>query len=285
MADQQNQQKNDAVSPEVSSDAEKGGRHIKQTKRKIPKAVFIVSIIAIILILALIIWKILDIYLTEPTPTDAFVKTTTAAQTTDSRPENPIDFAALQEINNDVYAWLRIPGDDGKFLVDQPILQSDTEHDEYYLVHDYKKSYTSAGSIFTQKMNSKDFSDPVTVMYGHNTHDEMFKGLYNYDDPDYMEEHKYFYIYTPTRRLTYEIFAAYVYDDRHIMNSFDFSDEKQLQEYIDSAKHPKNTRQNVREDVEVTTSSKIVTMSTCVRNTPQCRYLVQGVLIKDEPTR
>ena len=42
-----------------------------------------------------------------------------------------IDFAALQEVNPDVYAWIWIPGTN----VDYPILQSETEPDEYYLNH------------------------------------------------------------------------------------------------------------------------------------------------------
>ena len=42
----------------------------------------------------------------------------------------------------------------------------------------------------------------------------------------------------------------------------------------------------VREDMTVTTEDKLVILSTCLgRNMSAYRYLVQGVLISDEPTK
>ena len=40
----------------------------------------------------------------------------------------------------------------------------------------------------------------------------------------------------------------------------------------------------VRKDVEVTTEDKLVILSTCLEH-GKYRYLVQGVLISDEPTK
>ncbi len=39
---------------------------------------------------------------------------------------------------------------------------------------------------------------------------------------------------------------------------------------------------NVKEDVEVTTEDRIVTLSTCVANKSDRRYLVQGVLLNED---
>ena len=47
-----------------------------------------------------------------------------------SKVEIPIDFAALQQQNPDVYAWIQVPGTE----VDYPILQSSNDN-TYYLNH------------------------------------------------------------------------------------------------------------------------------------------------------
>lgn len=195
--------------------------------------------------------------------------------------ENPIDFEALQQQNPDAYAWINVPNT----KVDYPILQSSADKEEnYYLHRNLEGNYEFRGSVFTQKCNSKDFSDPVTVIYGHNMLDEsMFSTLHYFRDETFFEENELFYIYTPGHILTYRVVSAYQYDSRHILNSFDFSQEKVFQEYIDFLLSPQSMIAAVRKGVSVTTNDRIVTLSTCI-NYGMSRYLVQGVLIDDEPT-
>lgn len=195
--------------------------------------------------------------------------------------ENPINFNELEEQNSDIYAWITVPNT----KIDYPILQSYSEDDLFYIDHDINKKYSAAGSIFTQKLNQQDFSDPNTVIYGHNMKNgSMFRHLHKFKDKDFFEENEYFYIYTRGHIFTYRIFAAYDYDSRHILNSFDFSDKEVYAEYIEYITNPKSIYKNTRE-VDLTTDDRIVTLSTCLANNqPNKRYLVQGVLIKDEPT-
>lgn len=54
----------------------------------------------------------------------------TAVVTTESLADNPIDFASLKETNDEIYAWINVPGT----KVDYPILQS-KESDDFYLKH------------------------------------------------------------------------------------------------------------------------------------------------------
>ena len=133
--------------------------------------------------------------------------------------------------------------------------------------------------------NSKDFSDPNTVLYGHNMlNGSMFRDLHKFrKDEKFWNENKYIYVYTPGHILTYEICAAYRYDNRHILNSFDFSDTAVFEEYLQTVRDPKSLIRRTRQ-IELNKNSKILTLSTCISN-PAYRYLVQGVLIKDEPTK
>lgn len=76
--------------------------------------------------------------------------------------EIPIDFAELQKVNPEIYAWIRIPGTE----VDYPIVQR-PEDDAYYLDHTIEGEEGLPGSIYTESLNKKDFTDKNTVIYGH----------------------------------------------------------------------------------------------------------------------
>ena len=110
----------------------------------------------------------------------------------------------------------------------------------------------------------------------------MFQNLHLFEDSEFFEEHPYIYIYTPEHVLAYKVFAAYNYDDRHIMNSFDFTDEDVFAEYLEDIFHVRSMYKNLREDASVTTEDRIITLATCIGGQPNARYLVQAVLIKDE---
>ena len=216
---------------------------------------------------------------------DSSEETGDTGKTTESEEpliNNPIDFAAWQAENPDIYAWIVVPGTP----IDYPVLQR--EGDElYYLRRDYKGNYYYPGCIFSQSLNKKDFSDPNTLLYGHNTFDGTFFGpLHSFEDESFFNENETIYIYTPGHKFTYRIFAAYEYDSRHIMKSFDFSNKAVFSAYINSCLHPDSDISNVREGVEITDEDKILTLSTCMPSGDEnVRYLVQGVLIKDERTK
>ena len=193
--------------------------------------------------------------------------------------ENPVNLEDLAAINPDIYAWIYIPDTN----VNYPVAQS-TEDDNFYLDHDVYKNYSFPGTIYSQACNSISFNDRVTLLYGHNMlNGSMFATLHNFSDKTFFDEHPYFYIYTTERRLTYEVVTAFEYDDRHIMNSFDFSDDAVFQEWLDQAKTPRSVYYNVRDSVNLSLDSKLVVLSTCL-NYGDGRYLVQGVLVNDERT-
>ncbi|WP_241963648.1 class B sortase [Gordonibacter sp. 28C] len=200
----------------------------------------------------------------------------------DPRIENPVDFPALMAENPDIYAWIHIPNTD----VNLPVLQSVTD-DNFYLDHNRDGEYAIEGAIYTQMANSTDFSDPVTVLYGHNLQNgTMFSTLHYFENEDFFNANDTMYIYTPGHVLTYRIVSAYLYDDRHILNSYDFSNPAVLQEYFDFVMHPDSLLVNTRTDTELSIDDKIVQLSTCMSDTnhTSSRYIVTGVLIDDQPT-
>lgn len=214
-------------------------------------------------------------------PTDTQPQST-AEPTTEALPENPINFDELSALNKDLYAWIRIPGT----VIDYPVAQSSNSDDNYYLHHNYLGNYEFAGTIYSQRHNTKYFVDRVTVLYGHNMLDgSMFAGLHKFTDPEFFEENQYIYIYTEGHILTYHIFAVYDYDDRHILNSFEFSDDEVYAQYLKDCLNPHSANALVREGIELSTDDRIITLSTCTNYNSNLRYLVQGVLIDDQRTQ
>lgn len=202
----------------------------------------------------------------------------------DSNKENPIDFKKLQEINKDIVAWIKIEDTN----IDYPVLRAPKDDQSFYLHRDFNKDYLYAGSIYMESYNKGNFTDRNTILYGHNmANGTMFADLHKFEDEDFFNKHKYMYVYTPDSIKKYNIYSAYEYDDRHINNSFrHFDDNKLFKEYIEYSLNPKNSiTYNVRKGADVTISDKLVTLSTCTNNRPENRYLVQGVLIKDDKTK
>lgn len=207
----------------------------------------------------------------------------TAKPSVSSLADNPIDFESLQKQNDEIYAWIKV--DDTN--VDYPIVQNKTD-DGFYLKHSAEdKSWSASGAIYTELVNNKNFNNSVTVIYGHNGYgDTMFTTLHNFEDEEFFNTHPYFYIYTPNRKLTYQVISAFKYDDRHIMNSFNFADKKVLEEFQQYIQNPTSALKNVRTDLDkpITGDSKIVILSTCITNQKSSRYLICGVLTNDEKT-
>ncbi len=192
----------------------------------------------------------------------------------ESTADIPVDFVALQTKNPDIYGWIRIPGTQ----VDYPVVQSGTD-DGYYLNHTVEGAEGLPGSIYTENLNRKDFTDGLTVIYGHNMRDgSMFGGLDAYTDKAYMKEHSQLIIYTPEHQYTYRVFAAVTYDNRHILHSYDCNDKIQIQSFLDSQDRLSGCR---NEEVQVTGEDRIIILSTCNGNNDQ-RFLVEAVLTDEK---
>ena len=189
-------------------------------------------------------------------------------------PEKNLDWTSLYAENKDIYAWIYIPGTQ----VDYPVLQNAAD-DTYYLNHNIDGSYGKPGCIYTEKINSKDFTNYNTVLYGHNMKNgEMFGCLHDYEDTTFFDENPYVYVYTEEKTYVYEIFAAYTATNAHILNTNDFSTQEGFADYLDNVVYNKALTGNFRNDTRVTSDNRIITLSTCTSNSSK-RWLVQAVLV------
>ena len=187
-------------------------------------------------------------------------------------------WTTLQEQNPEVYAWIQIQDTN----IDYPILQREGDNG-YYLDHTIDGEKKTEGSIFTEDYNSKDFEDPNTVIYGHDMKNgSMFQNLLSYQDKDFFDNHKDVIIYTPDAIRHYQVFAAYLYDDRHLMQSFDFNIKSVYQAYLDSIFAIRDMSAQIDTAQQVSADDKIITLSTCYGSQSDKRFLVQAALVSIE---
>lgn len=192
-------------------------------------------------------------------------------------PPCPVDLMEYMTQNMEVYAYIDIPGTS----ISYPIVQSRRD-DNYYLRRNWKGEHDTSGSIFSQTCNTTEFTDPVTILYGHHTsRGNMFSDLLKYKDEDFFNENNLIYIYLPYGVLIYRIFSSHTFDDRHILNSYDFSNPEVLTEFQQMLLDPPALEKTVAEGVTLNPANHILTLSTCAEPVSGCnaRYLVNGVLI------
>ena len=96
----------------------------------------------------------------------------------------------LLKINPDTAGWVTIYGTN----IDYPVMRG--EDDKEYLNKSATGEYSISGSVFMSCLNSKDFSDPYTLLYGHHMDNgSMFGDIDKFKkDKDffYNKEHKRF---------------------------------------------------------------------------------------------
>ena len=208
-------------------------------------------------------------------PADA---ATTAAAAAPAE-EIPIDFATLWQTCPDAYSWIRIPNTQ----VDYPVCQMVEGDQSFYLNHRADKVAEFAGAIYSENYNRRDYTDPVTVLYGHDmSNGSMFQNLHLYEDRAFFEKNKDVLVYLPDRVLHYKIFAAYNYDDRHLLLANDnFTDPFVLDKFQQEILAQQSMTGFVDQNTQLTKDSHILTLSTCNAYDDQ-RYLVQCLLMNPE---
>ncbi|MCI9018160.1 MAG: class B sortase [Lachnospiraceae bacterium] len=188
--------------------------------------------------------------------------------------ENTIDFTKLWERNEDIYAWITIPGTQ----VDYPVLQHPAD-DAYYLNHTLEGMSGLPGSIYSEKVHPKDFSAVQTVLYGHNMKNgTMFGSLHEYEDAAFFKEYPYVYIHLPERTLVYRIFAAVQFSNAYLPIYRNYEEEAGFTAYVEELKSAPGQADR---EIKVPYGSRLLTLSTCIGNDADHRFLVAAVQVEE----
>lgn len=206
-----------------------------------------------------------------PRPTVKAVVTGSGKQPSD---RSDIDFEELLTINEDLVAWISVPGTS----VDYPVVYREDDN-FYYLDIDFEGNDSLYGAIYVDIGNQKDFTDPLTVVYGHNMKDgSMFASLHSFEDTAFFEQNDEIKLYfSDGNMMIYQIFAAYKTGDDNILYGKDYSDGDTFEEWIDATFSIRDMSANIRE-MDITPDDRVLLLSTCVRGEDEARYIVAGVL-------
>ena len=184
-----------------------------------------------------------------------------------------VDFEALRENGPDIIGWLSLPDT----AINYPVTQ--TDNNEYYLRHLYDGTYNKVGCLFADYENQADFSDRNTIIYGHNMRDgSMFAALNEYDTQSYFDGHPQMYLVTPDGGYVMEVFSAFEAKPAESGSDtspwrLNWKDDGAYTTWLSEMAD----RSVVETDVTVTSSDKVLTLSTC---TPggKSRFIVMGKL-------
>ena len=180
-----------------------------------------------------------------------------------------VDLAGLSAGYPDVVGWIFFENED----ISYPILYSGDN--DKYLRRTYTGEAASAGSIFLDGESTPDFSDPHTLIYGHNMRNlSMFGKLKYYRTRDgYYENHQYFQIFTGNRVYRYRIFAYEEVPVYHEIYDVYGAQPQGFPELIESLKQ----NSYGQTEVAVDASDHVITLSTCSGG--NTRMVVSGVRV------
>lgn len=239
---------------------------------------------ALIVIFAAILvfsgWKLFGIYKEYSTGTNLYSSVASGAtskveQTGEVDPNAPpitVDFEALWAQNEDVVAWIYSEGT----VIDYPVLQG--YDNNQYLRHMIDGSYNSAGSIFLDADNSPLFSDPASILYGHNMDNKsMFAALLEYNKQEYYDEHPRMWLFTPQQTYHLEVLAGCtVAYDNDVYARFDSTEA--MNEYLYHAYR----MSSFASGIDPANVENLVVLSTCSYAYENARYILLCDLVPVE---
>lgn len=184
---------------------------------------------------------------------------------------SPIDFGKLKKENPDICGWVDIPDSELSF----PVVQRPGDN-SYYLTHTFENKQSIYGAAYMEDYNSGDFSDPVSVIYGHNINNGEWFGQFQtvFTDPEAFEKSREFKLYLPEEERDYTVFAAVPYNDLHILYYNDFSNEKVYDDFIEDIAETRALNSIVDEDALPEADQRMIIFSTCLSGDYSHRFLV-----------
>ncbi len=114
------------------------------------------------------------------------------------------DFASLKEKNEDITAWITIPG-----LISEPVVQRDNV---FYMTHDVMGRVNGNGAIFMDAWEGFQEDRQTLILYGHNMRSgQMFGKLWQYENETFRKKHPVIYLDSASDMEEYRVFAAGIF--------------------------------------------------------------------------
>ena len=183
-----------------------------------------------------------------------------------------VNFEELKKENKDTIGWIQVMGTN----INYPFVQ--TENNDYYLTHSFKKKANLGGWIFLDYRNNIKELDKNTIIYGHGRLDtSMFGSLKNIFTNNWLNNSDNFIIKLSTEShiTLWQVFSVYKIPTTNDYIKVKFNDDDFKDFYtmlLNRSEYNFNTN--------VTTKDKILTLSTCYNDNE--KVVLHAKLIKQE---
>ena len=179
-------------------------------------------------------------------------------------PEVKISFEELVELYPDVIGWLYCEGTP----INYPVVQA--KDNDYYLRRMINGKYNIGGTIFMDYRNNADFSDEITIIYGHNMKNgSMFGAIPKYTKHSFLDAHKNILLTTPDKK--YEI---------EVIGTLKTTSDDEVYNFSDLAENRRKVAQRLGIEVN---DDRLIVFSTCLYDTEDSRLLLVGKLKEKAP--
>ena len=203
------------------------------------------------------------------------------AQITDTNTERMLQIKELQKENQEIMGWLEIEDTN----INYPICQ--TNNNDFYLTHNYKKEKSSSGSLFLDKDFDMVNGSSNYLIYGHrNKQGLMFEDLMKYAKEDFYKQHTKIRFTTNTDDSIYEIISVfysrvYYKSEKDVFRYYYFVNAENEQEYNNFVNNAKKVSIY---DTEVTAEygDQLLTLSTCEYSQEDGRFVVVAKKVNND---
>ena len=140
-----------------------------------------------------------------------------------------VDWEGLRAINDDVVAWIQIPGT----VVNYPVYQG--TDNEYYLDNTAEGVYGVGGQIFLDyQCTAPGLVDQNSIIYGHHLKNgAMFKQVADMDQQDFFDTINTIWYVTPEEAIELEpLFVFYTNGDDTTLRQFTFGTPEEFHNYL-----------------------------------------------------
>ena len=192
---------------------------------------------------------------------------------TDSKTERMLQLEELQKENDEIIAWIEIEDTN----INYPVVQA--KDNDFYLTHNYKKEYSSSGSLFLDKDFDMTNGSSNYLIYGHrNKQGLMFEDLMKYAKEDFYKEHTKIKLTTNKEDSLYEVLAVfyskvYYKTDKNVFRYYYFVNAENEQEYNDFVKNAKKAS-IYDTGISAQYGEQLMTLSTCEYSQEDGRFVV-----------
>ncbi|RDY22512.1 SrtB family sortase [Romboutsia maritimum] len=176
----------------------------------------------------------------------------------------------LSNLNSDFRFWISVDNTN----INYPVVQSTDNY--FYLYKDFYKNKLSSGTIFMDYRN-KSFEDKNLILYGHNMkNDTMFNNIEKFKDADFFNGDNKIRVIDKDKEYVYEVFSAYITDPSYDYLVTKFDNNENFNSYINHIREKSLNTSNLN----VNSSDKIITLSTCSYEFDNARTVVHAKLIE-----